>query len=244
MLIRCISAEWLKLRHSRIWIILVTLPIISVLIGSANFYINQGVLAKEWYSLWSQVGLFYGEFFFPILISICCAYSWRLEHLNKNWNMIMTAPVSAASIFLSKMLVVGLLLIFVQILFFLLYLIGGKLVGLTSAPPSELFEWFIQGWIASLTISAMQLALSMRYRSFAVPIGIGLCATFLGLAMYVLDLGMLFPHSLLTTGMGVLSQSDFSSQSEYILFLITNLLYIIVISLVAIRWMRRKDVVA
>lgn len=244
MLKRCISAEWLKLRHSRIWMILVILPIISVLIGSANFYMNQGVLAKEWYSLWSQVGLFYGEFFFPILISICCAYMWRLEHLNKNWNMIMTAPISVASIFLSKMLVVGVLLIFVQGLFFLLYLIGGKLIGLPTALPSELSEWFIQGWIASLTISVLQLALSMRFRSFAVPIGIGLCATFFGLGMCVLDLGMLFPHSLLTTGMGVLSQSSFSSQGDYVLFLITNLLYIIVISLLAIHWMRKKDVVA
>ncbi|MEC1720064.1 ABC transporter permease [Schinkia azotoformans] len=78
---------------------------------------NQGVLSNKWYSLWSQVGLFYGEFFLPILIAISYAYLWRLEHLNKNWNMIMTAPVSAASIFLSKMLVVGMLLIFVQSLF-------------------------------------------------------------------------------------------------------------------------------
>lgn len=244
MLIRCISAEWLKLKHSRIWVILIILPIISVLIGSANFYLNQGVLGKEWYSLWSQVGLFYGEFFFPILIAICCAYMWRLEHLNKNWNMIMTAPVSVASIFLSKLFVVSIMLIFVQGSFFLLYLLGGKLVGLTSALPNEFFKWLIQGWIASLTISALQLALSMRFRSFAVPIGIGLCTTFLGLGMYVMDLGMFFPHSLLTIGMGVLSQTGFSSQSDYLLFLIMNLLYLIVISLVAIQWMRKNDVVA
>lgn len=244
MLIRSISAEWLKLRHSRMWVIMVILPIISVLIGSANFYLNQGVLGKEWYSLWSQVGLFYGEFFFPILIAICCAYMWRLEHLNRNWNMIMTSPVSVASIFLSKLLVVGVLLIFVQGSFFLLYLLGGKLIGLTSALPNELFKWLIHGWVASLTISALQLALSMRFRSFAVPIGVGLCATFFGLGMYVMDLGMFFPNSLLTIGMGVLSQSGFSSQSDYLLFLIMNLLYIIVISLVAIRWMRKKDVVA
>ncbi|MEC1720063.1 ABC-2 family transporter permease [Schinkia azotoformans] len=100
------------------------------------------------------------------------------------------------------------------------------MVGLTSALPSELFEWFIQGWIASITIFTLQLALSMRFHSFAIPIGIGLCATFFGLGMYVMDLGMLFPHSLLTTGMGVLSQSGFSSQSDYLLFLIVNLLYL------------------
>ena len=121
MLKRCISAEWIKLRHSNIWIILMILPVISVLIGGANFFMNQGVLTKGWYSLWSQVGLFYGEFFFPILIAICCAYMWRLEHHNKNWNMIMTAPVPAVSIFLAKLIVLAVLLFFVQIFLFLRY---------------------------------------------------------------------------------------------------------------------------
>ena len=244
MLRRCISAEWVKLRHSHIWLILMILPVVSVLIGSANFYMNQGVLKKEWYSLWSQVGLFYGEFFFPILIAICSAYMWRLEHLNKNWNMIMTAPVSAASIFLSKLIVVGVLLIFLQGFFFLLYFFGGKLLGLTSALPRELPGWLLRGWISALTISTLQLALSMCIRSFAVPIGMGLCATFLGLGMYILNFGMFFPHSLLTIGMGVLSQTSLSSQGDHLLFCIMNLLYIVAISIVAIHRMEKSDVIA
>ncbi|MEA4841859.1 MAG: ABC transporter permease [[Clostridium] symbiosum] len=243
MLRRCISAEWMKLHHSHIWIILMILPILSVLIGSANFYMNQGVLTKEWYSLWSQVGLFYGEFFFPILIAICCAYMWRLEHHNKNWNMIMTAPVSTTSIFLSKLIVVGVLMIFVQIFFFILYFLGGKLVGITSELPGELLGWLLRGCISALTISALQLTLSMRIRSFAAPIGIGLCAVFIGLGMYVIHLGLFFPHSLLTTGMGVLSQTSLSP-GEDLLFIIINLLYLIIISAGAIRRMGKSDVVA
>lgn len=243
MLKRCISAEWMKLRHSRIWLILIGLPIISVLVGSANFYMNQDVLTKEWYSLWSQVGLFYGEFFFPILIAICCAYVWRLEHHNKNWNMIMTAPVSAANIFLAKWIVVGVLLFFVQILFFILYFFGGTLIGFTFELPEELAGWLIRGWIAALTISMMQLALSLYFRSFAVPIGIGLCAVFFGLGMYVFHLGLFFPHSLLTIGMGVLSQTSLSS-GETFLFLFMNLLYMVVISAAAIYRMRKADVAA
>jgi len=169
---------------------------------------------------------------------------WRLEHLNKNWNMIMTAPVSATSIFLSKLIVVGVLLIFIQGLLFLLYFFSGKLLGLTSALPRELPGWLLRGWISALTISTLQLALSMCIRSFAVPIGMGLCATFLGLGMYVMHLGLFFPHSLLTTGMGVLSQTSLSSQGDHLLFFIMNLLYIVVISVVAIHWMRKSDVVA
>lgn len=239
----CVHAELLKLRRSRIWLILLVIPIISVLIGSANFYMNQGVLKKEWYSLWSQVGLFYGEFFFPILIAICCAYVWRIEHLNKNWHIILTSPTSIASIFISKLLVTGVLLLFVQGFFFLLYYIAGLIIGLTTNLPKEIFGWLIRGWIAGITICALQLTLSMRIRSFAIPIGIGLVATFFGLALYVIDLGMFFPHSLLTIGMGVLSQIGFSSVFQHLLFVIINLTYSIIFGFYAIKWMKKNDVV-
>ncbi len=244
MLKRCIFAEWRKLKHSHIWILLMGLPIISVLIGSANFIMNQNVLKNGWYSLWSQVGLFYVEFFFPILIAICCGFMWRLEHLNRNWNMIMTVPVSTINIFLSKLIVISVLLIFVQGFFILLYFLGGKVIGLTSSVPREIPGWLFRGWIAATTISTIQLALSMSIRSFAVPIGIGLCAVFIGLGMYITDLGFFFPHSLLTIGMGVLSQTSLLSSRNYFLFFIINLLYGLVIGAGAIRWMKKSDVIS
>ncbi|MDW0060552.1 MAG: ABC transporter permease [Clostridioides difficile] len=94
MLRKSVLGEILKLKNSFIWYVLLALPLISVLIGSGNFYLNQGILKKEWYSLWTQVSLFYGEFFFPILIAIFCAYICRLEHMNHNWNNVMTLPVN------------------------------------------------------------------------------------------------------------------------------------------------------
>lgn len=60
---RNISAEWLKLRRSRIALVLAVLPVISLLIGCANYYFNPDVLKNGWYSLWTQVSLFYSEFF-------------------------------------------------------------------------------------------------------------------------------------------------------------------------------------
>ena len=80
MLRRCITAEWIKLRHSRMWMILIILPFISVLIGCFNFYMNQGVLNKEWYSLWFK----FSKLFFSNSYCYFCAYMWRLEHFNKS----------------------------------------------------------------------------------------------------------------------------------------------------------------
>lgn len=243
MLARCILAEGLKLRHSRIWGILLVLPLISVLIGCANFYMNQGVLQKEWYSLWSQTGLFYGQFFFPILMAICCAYLCRLEHFQKNWNLMLTAPVPVSSIFWAKLSVAGVLLALVQALFFALYWAGGSLVGLSGALPSELPGWLFRGWFAGLAVCSLQLMLSMRIRSFAVPIGLGLCASLLGLGLQVFKLGMLFPHSLLASGMGVLSQTGFSA-GQLVPFYIMSGLYTLFFGAIAIRRLRRSDVAA
>ena len=243
-MIRCIAVEWLKLKRSLLWLILFILPFISVLIGSANFSLNQGVLQKEWYSLWSQVSLFYGEFFLPILIAICAAYIWRLEHFHHNWNMLMTAPVKRSSIFIAKIIILSVLLLFVQILFFTFYIIAGNSLGLTAGLPGEIFGWFIRGWLTSITIGTFQLALSMRIRSFALPVGIALCAIIFGLTLYIRELGMFFPHSLLTIGMGVLSQSGLTSIHELILFLTMNILYTGAIIVIAKQWLEKTDIIA
>ncbi|AJS58188.1 ABC transporter permease [Paenibacillus sp. IHBB 10380] len=243
MLKRCIQAEWLKLRHSRMWLILLVLPVFSVLIGCANYYFNQAALQNGWYSLWTQVSLFYGEFFLPVLIAICSAYVCRLEHMNKNWNSVMTAPVSVAHIFISKLVIVGALILIVQFFFITLYFCAGKLFGLPLQFPVETFGWIIRGWFASITIGAIQLWLSMQIRSFAIPIGISVCAVFIGLGMYVMNLGMFFPYSLLTIGMGVISQESLTN-SDIIQFLAMNIIFIVIISVLTIRRLKKVDVMA
>jgi hypothetical protein len=45
---RLLETEWMKWRRSRMWLLLMTLPVLSILIGSANYALNQEVLRKEW----------------------------------------------------------------------------------------------------------------------------------------------------------------------------------------------------
>ncbi|MFJ8526512.1 ABC transporter permease [Bacillus sp. NPDC094106] len=238
-----ISAEWLKLRHSRIGLVLAVLPIISLLIGCANYYFNQGVLQNGWYSLWTQVSLFYGEFFLPILIAICCSYICRLEHLNRNWNMIMTSPVSVASVFLAKLIVVSILILFAQGLFMGLYWLMGNLFSLPGPFPLETIGWTIRGWYASLSIGALQLGLSLRIRSFATPIGISLCGVFIGLGMYIAKVGIFFPFSLLNIGMSVMSQDKLTDIQNF-LFWVINMVFIIIFASMSIRRLKNKDIVS
>ncbi len=120
MLRHAVVAECRKLKGSCIWLAFLFLPAFSVFVGSANFSMNRDILTKEWQSLWTQVSLFYGDLFLAVLLSIYAAYAWRLEHLNHNWNNLMTAPVPVRNIFWSKFLVIA-GLSFVTQVFFLHY---------------------------------------------------------------------------------------------------------------------------
>lgn len=237
-----ISAEWLKLRNSRIGLVLAVLPIISLIIGSANFFYNQDVLTNGWYSLWTQVSLFYGEFFLPILIAICCSYVCRLEHLNRNWNMMLAAPVSVAHVFLAKLVIVSVLILFAQALFMILYFLAGTLFSLPDPFPIETIGWVLRGWYVSVAIGALQLGFSLRIRSFAIPIGISLCGVLIGLGLYIVDLGIYFPFSLLTIGMSVLGQ-DKLTMAQNIQFYLIALVYLLIFIAINIRWLKKTDVV-
>lgn len=236
-MLRSIAAEWPKLRRSRMGLVLVSLPVVSLMIGCANFVMNREALEGGWYSLWTQVSLFYGEFFLPILIAICCAFVCRLEHTNRNWNLLLAAPVSVTSLFIAKLVIVGVLIAGAQTLFLLMYWAAGQMLSMTGDFPRDIIMWTFRGWVASLSIAALQLGLSIRIRSFATPIGISLCAVFAGLGLYVLKLGLLFPHSLLTIGMGVLTQRGLTPM-ENLLFFLMSAGYLVLLSAWSIRRMK------
>ena len=180
MLIRCIKAENMKLKHSIIWSACIFIPIIPAVMGTFNYLSNLGLLTAEWYSLWTQFTLFYSWLFYAPLIALYCSYLWRLEHLNSNWNVLMTAPVPVRDVFLGKLMVIFRVTLFTQVWVFLLYVVCGKLCGLPGAVPLDTVLWMLRGTLAAAAIGTLQLLLSMVIRSFAVPIGIALAGSIVG----------------------------------------------------------------
>jgi hypothetical protein len=77
---------------------------LSALIGTLNYMGNIAILQEQWYSLWTQHTLFLCYFFMPALLGVYCSYLWRLEHLNYNWNAVMTAPVRFIDTYLAKLM--------------------------------------------------------------------------------------------------------------------------------------------
>ena len=91
MLLRSIRAELMKCRRSPVWLAFVVLPLFPAILGTANYLGNLEVLKSQWYSLWTQHVLFASLFFLPAQLGVFCAWQWRLEHTDHNWNQAMTA---------------------------------------------------------------------------------------------------------------------------------------------------------
>ena len=171
---RVLETEWQKEKHSPVWLAFFVLPLIPAVLGTLNYWNNQGILQKEWYSLWTQHTLFYASFFFAPLIGLYCSYIWRLEHRHNNWNRIMTAPVPVSDLFFGKLVWILLITLLTQLWTGILYLISGKLAGLPGIFPPEIIIWILRGTLGAIPICCLQLFLSMRIRSFSIPVGIGL----------------------------------------------------------------------
>lgn len=243
MLRLCVKAENKKLRHSVIWAACILIPIIPAIMGTFNYQQNLGILTGKWYSLWSQLSLFYACFFYAPLIALYCSYLWRLEHLNHNWNVLMTAPVSIPGIFFSKLAVILKVTVITQVWLAALFLICGKLIGLPGWVPSQILIWILRGTLAAMAIGTLQLLLSMCIRSFSVPIGIALGGGVAGLIISNKGLGLYWPYALMLMGMNSNKNED-TLAGQSLFFFLSVLLFFLAFSGISIFLLKKRDVKA
>lgn len=241
MLIRSIRAEFLKLRRSYIWLAMLVLPLLSAGLGTANYLNNLGMLTEQWYSLWTQHALFYCALFAPALTGVYCAYVCRLEHLNRNWNAVMTQPIPVGTMLSAKLTAVSILTALTQCLIGILFIVSGKLAGLTAPLPFELVYWVVRGWWALTVQAALLLCVALMVRSFAVPVAAGILGGFCGLPALVKGFGVYFPFSLLELGMCSHNPAE-PMDCSAAAFVISSFLYLLLGFAISVLWLKKRDV--
>ena len=173
MIIRALRAELIKGRHAPVWIAFVVLPLIPAFLGTFNYLGNLALLKSSWYSLWTQHTLFASYFFLPALLAVYCAWEWRLENTDHNFNSFLTAPISTTALYLGKLIPAIGVSVLAQLVVGLLFIGSGFLAGIREPLPPELFEWLCCGALGSIAVCAVQLFLSLLIKSFAIPVAIG-----------------------------------------------------------------------
>jgi hypothetical protein len=188
----------------------VLLPLLLCLLLFIGFYSNDNKLAHEpGVMLWLQfagaiLGVM-GSLILPMLI-VFIAYSVNsIEHKADTWKTLFSLPISKLSVFGAKYFY-AFFLVFICLLLFVLFTLGfGNLLSIVK-PSLRFNEYHIEGiltkvyfklFLSSLGILSIQFLLSLLFRDFLKPMGIGFIATITGviLAGNGWKYAYLFPYS-------------------------------------------------
>ena len=241
MLLRCLKAELQKCRRSPVWLAFLVLPVVPAVLGTGNYLGNLEVLENGWYSLWSQHTLFSSTFFLPALLGVFCAWQWRLEHTDHNWNSFLTAPVPMADLYAAKLILAAGISLLAQGCIGGLFLLCGKIAGISAPVPPELSGWLFCGALGGVSVCAVQLFFSLVVRAFAPPVAFGLVGGILGLMLTSQGLGYAFPYSLLCLGMRANNPTMVLDLGP---FMLGCGVYVLVFFALSVRYLARRDVSA
>jgi lantibiotic transport system permease protein len=122
-------------------------------------------------------------FLLPMFIILTCSLITQIEYKNNSWKQVFASPQTISEIFFSKFITIH----FMILLCFLLFNIFMILSALAANTLNKGYSFFshpvdwvmlakinLKTYISTLAISAIQYWLSLRFKNFIAPIGIGL----------------------------------------------------------------------
>ena len=188
----------------------VVLPLLLCLLLFVGF-LNRGPEAEKtpgvmlWLEFAGAILVIMGSLILPMLI-VFVAYSVNnIEHKADTWKTLFSLPISKLSVYGAKYLY-AFFLIFVCLTLFVLFTLGfGNLLSVVK-PSLRFNEYHIEGlltkvyfklFLSSLGILSIQFLLSLLFRDFLKPMGIGFILTITGdiLAGNRWKYAYMFPYS-------------------------------------------------
>jgi thiol-disulfide isomerase/thioredoxin len=189
---KCFKAEWLKLRHSGMfWLLVCAAAFIPILTTTVSMFIDTGANENidKWNSFIERNFGAFTSFFFPLFIVLMTVRIVYLEHRSDTWKLLETQPVSRFALFFSKWEVAAIISLFCLIGLLVFTVIGGFVLQLTKPDykfSSFAIDWsktarvLLRFWIAGLGIISIQYFLGLLVKSFAWPMSIGLISIIAG----------------------------------------------------------------
>jgi len=138
---------------------------------------------QPWENHFLQGWQSFSAFLLPMFAILICSMILQIEFKNNTWKQVFASPQSLVNIFFSKYITILLMIIFLFIMFNFFMFGNAILANLiykgysfldSSVPWMSLAKMNLKTFIALLGIISFQYWLSMRYKNFIVPIGIGL----------------------------------------------------------------------
>ena len=207
--INSLQSEWLKNRRSlAAWLVIVGgffTPSIILMARIKNANKFSAVYRAEdfWIKLWNQSWESMAAFLLPIGIILAVGLITQIEYKNNTWKQLHTTPQRFSTIFFAKFLVILIMLAQALVLFnigiYLSAIIPAALFSNIPYPVAPIpYRSFLSAninfFLDSLPILALQFLISLQFKNFLVPIGVGFVIWFLGIGMLSWEYSYLFPY--------------------------------------------------
>lgn len=182
------QAELLKTkRTASFWLSIAGAALIPAIFFLAYFFNPEGVYKDLEKDPWTEhFGLGWqilSSFLFPMYVILICTLIPQIEYKNNTWKQVFAAPQSYGNVYFSKFLTIHLMILFCYLLFNFFMIVTGVLISLVNSKFTFLdhaIDWSfllklnLKTYISILGITAIQYWLSLRFKNFIAPVGIGL----------------------------------------------------------------------
>ena len=130
-------------------------------------------------------------FLIPFIVLVCSSIAFY-EHQAQAWKLLYTLPVRKEHFYFPKLLLALILLMGAYLLFALLTFCSGTLLGFIypsfefhyySPEWANIFKVIARSFISALSIVGLHYWISLRWKNYVVPVGIGLFGYILGLSI-------------------------------------------------------------
>ena len=208
--IHSLQSEWLKTRRSLAsWLVIVGGFFIPLILLSARLLYPDNTQKatqspKFWEGVLQQSWQLMAIFLLPMGVILATSLITQIEFKNNTWKQLHTTPQRMSTIFWSKLGVI----LFMMLQFFLLFNIGMYLSGILPALllkqvdlPKGTFPWVTylktSGYffVDCLPIVALQYLVSLQFRNFMVPLGVGIGMLIAALFAVEWKYGYIFPYT-------------------------------------------------
>lgn len=128
--------------------------------------------------LLSKFRLTYALLFLPLITGVLASVICRYEHQAGGWKQLLALPVTRGKVLLAKYVLLMLLVLVIQLLYLVSIYGVGIIKGFTDPFPLEIvWKSIVGGWVATFPLVALQLWMSILFKSFAAPFAVNVIFT-------------------------------------------------------------------
>jgi hypothetical protein len=185
---RTFQTELIKAKNTfALWLTIAGAGFIPVLFLIAYIAKWEKFIPKDgqnpWNGLFTNAFIGVSFFFVPMFVILLNCLIFNIEHKSNTWKHLFTQPISKATVFLNKFLIINSLTMLCYGFFLLILFCFGIILGIwkhelgfLSATPdfSKIVAFALKSYISVLAIIAIHFWLGFRVKNVILPIGIGL----------------------------------------------------------------------